>query len=786
MKKNLLFLTVLYMAIAMQAQKQRTVDYPSFESINTSSFEITRIETDKASFAMYVTLWGLEGHWVRINSNSYLKGNNSGKTYRLLRAERVNLDEDICMPDSCNIPCKLIFEPIDNADTAVDFSEGDISGAWNIKGISLADDNAKYLSGDWEVVGEPGNVAFAIVNDKLLYDGDIWNYKAVTKGKNTTLRIASAGIQRELLIKDKGNGMILLQNNKNDKGLLLTRHEQHPATVAPYRYEPKNVSPIFFTAGKVVLKGAFTNIPAGTDESQIIKIVSHENITFKESNSMCEVGDDGTFFAEFDVPYAQYVSMLYGNQIISLFVEPNDTLAFIIDNLKYSRAWQCNAGGKISVAGNSLAAQVNRYTGVALSELTEYYNMNNAFKEMYKHTTDIDKIYEYAEICSKRITGLLTDGIAVVDAYPVSSRTKDILLTNTLGEIFQNQLSAIMYYGDNKYEKNPEGVIVKREDFVPLNREKYFSIFKKYSDELLDNRLFLSAFTNWALFNRAAFELMDDETAQTKYLKFLNRTNHLFNDKFKTKVFIDLDFILFNKLSPANRDALSSIELDSIYTRKKYYNILFEETLRGLDSNLDSGFLLQATIGQHIFWNSSTVDELLEQLLYVMPHITDDIVRRELLRRMREIVREREGGGEKTQPARVTEFLKSLNDKYPDEHIVLDFWGLGCGPCRSGMISQRPLVENLRGKVRFCYISTNVSNPDAKVKEFFSENDIKGEDIRVSTDTWNVLSTYFNFNGIPHVEILSKDGNIVDTETHGIDLKKTLETLLGEKIDVNW
>lgn len=638
-----------------------------------------------------------------------------------------------------------------------------------------------HLDGSWEVVGEPGNVVFAIVNDKLIYDNEIWSYKVVAKGKKITMEILSGSNHREIYIKDKGDGTLLLQNNKKEKGVLLTNERQHPAKSLSYCYEPQRVSPMFFTSGRAVIKGAFTNIPEALNANKIIKIISHECVTFSENNLSVNINDDGTFYAELDLPYAQYVYIIYGRELIRLFVEPNDTLTLVIDCLENFGTAKYYTRGMMAVAGNSLAAQVNRYAGIADGECTSYYNMYSAFKEMYEHASTPEKMYEYADTCAKRISGLLTSGVDVVDAYSISSRAKDILLTDILGNIFENQLSALMYYTENRFEKNEDGVIVKREDYVPIDRKRYFSILDRYSDELLNNRLFLSA-AQWGLFNRAAFYLVDPTGQQ----KFLNKVNNYIKSDSSPNFRISLDLMLLNKYSPADRDVLCSMEYDSLFSRRMFFDMMFDETVKGLGDNAMDKFLLQASMGQYIGWNYRTVDEILESILYVLPHITDDIVRRELLCNLRKVIREREGGNGKAVPAAVSDFLKELNDKYPGEHIVLDFWGLGCGPCRSSMISQRPLVEKLRGKVRFCYICEDVTNDDEKAKTFLCENDIKGENIRVSLDTWNVLSTYFNFNGIPHVEVLSKDGDIMESEGRAIDLENLLEELLNEKIDVDY
>jgi thiol-disulfide isomerase/thioredoxin len=171
------------------------------------------------------------------------------------------------------------------------------------------------------------------------------------------------------------------------------------------------------------------------------------------------------------------------------------------------------------------------------------------------------------------------------------------------------------------------------------------------------------------------------------------------------------------------------------------------------------------------------VDELMEHLAGTIPFFTNPLIAANVLATLRKLVAEKEGGTtEKKMLPEVTKFLDSLKKKYPDELIIIDFWGLGCGPCKAGMLRHRELVEKYAGKVRFVYVCDEPSNPEAEVNKFFTENNIKGENVRVSPDMWKMLSHDFKFTGIPHLEILLKDGTIMEEGSYHIndDFIKTL------------
>ena len=202
-----------------------------------------------------------------------LKGCTTGREYKLLRVEGVEADKELWMPASNRLDCTLYFEPVSGEDVSVDFTENLDAGQnpWEIKGISLQP-ALGFLQGSWEPVGDAGNVVAAFMHNRLLYDGEVWKYTAVPKGKNITLDITCGGVMRQLIAVQKGNGNILLKKDKKDKGTLLTRKAQ-PTGDDGYTYNPSTATPLFFRHGKVVLKGCVINNNTGSEQQKLMKIL---------------------------------------------------------------------------------------------------------------------------------------------------------------------------------------------------------------------------------------------------------------------------------------------------------------------------------------------------------------------------------------------------------------------------------------------------------------------------------------------------------------------------------
>ena len=109
-----------------------------------------------------------------------------------------------------------------------------------------------------------------------------------------------------------------------------------------------------------------------------------------------------------------------------------------------------------------------------------------------------------------------------------------------------------------------------------------------------------------------------------------------------------------------------------------------------------------------------------------------------------------------------TRILRRMTDKYRGKYLLIDFWGMGCGPCRSAIEHSKELRKTFRlhPEVDFLFIAAPESTEEA-YNNYVKEN-LDGEDCHLITrDEYNKLMELFQFNGIPHYETLDKNGNVV-------------------------
>lgn len=134
-----------------------------------------------------------------------------------------------------------------------------------------------------------------------------------------------------------------------------------------------------------------------------------------------------------------------------------------------------------------------------------------------------------------------------------------------------------------------------------------------------------------------------------------------------------------------------------------------------------------------------------------------------------------------------TRIMRRMTDKYRGKYLLIDFWGMGCGPCRSAIEHSKELRKTFRDhpEVDFLFIAAPESTEEA-YNNYVKEN-LEGEDCHLITrDEYNKLMELFQFNGIPHYETLDKNGNVVreglefpiyNTDTFEWKLKELKEKL---------
>lgn len=133
--KQILSLVIAFFCISTMQAKERIVEQPAFDAWSSTSLEIQKIVLNDTATIIYVDAFYRPKYWIKIAADSYLLAD--GKQYKIQSGVGMEPDKEIWMPESGTYSFQMIFPPLPENTTTVDFSEGDIEGAYSIWGIHL-------------------------------------------------------------------------------------------------------------------------------------------------------------------------------------------------------------------------------------------------------------------------------------------------------------------------------------------------------------------------------------------------------------------------------------------------------------------------------------------------------------------------------------------------------------------------------------------------------------------------------------------------------------------------
>jgi len=122
MKNQLLLMSIYFLlVINICPVRSEIIAYPDIEKVNTSSFEIAKIEIDSSRLVLYCDIYGKKDDKVSLSSNCFLKG-KSGKIYKINQSNGMVFDSVYLLPLSGNISFQLFADPL-LGETSFDYIE---------------------------------------------------------------------------------------------------------------------------------------------------------------------------------------------------------------------------------------------------------------------------------------------------------------------------------------------------------------------------------------------------------------------------------------------------------------------------------------------------------------------------------------------------------------------------------------------------------------------------------------------------------------------------------------
>ena len=112
----------------------------------------------------------------------------------------------------------------------------------------------------------------------------------------------------------------------------------------------------------------------------------------------------------------------------------------------------------------------------------------------------------------------------------------------------------------------------------------------------------------------------------------------------------------------------------------------------------------------------------------------------------------------------MADLIRSLSAKYPGRFLLIDFWGMGCGPCRAAIQESKDKRAEIarRDDVKLIFIAEERTAEGSEAyHKYVSEWLADEETVCLTYADFARMQEMFRFNGIPHYETITPDGRRV-------------------------
>ena len=797
--KTRLFLFLLLIASMLQAQ---TIINPSFKARAGSILTITVIERTPEFTKLQVHAVFRPHWWIQVAKDSYLEDTATGEKYPLTRSEGIELEKEVYMPDSGEMDFTLFFPPLPKETKEIHWIEPN-STEHDTYNISLVEKKVpsplEAIEGNWLTTDENNEWTYGFYDSFAIAGNQFFTYENIKKGKKKltlTLKDKQGNLQELTLLPQK-NGDCFIQKKGANKQLFSKKEN------VIQKLKPEQDFTQFFRPGSVHLQGYIQGYDARLGFETALIFLSDE-LTGDDYPTVIDIQPDGKFECSFRIAHPIESSILIQHDYIPFYIEPGQTLTLYLnweDILAYSRSRNHYAPiNNIQYMGSS--APVCRIVKTC-GELIDYpYEKLSKAKKELSPTQFKEQIQP-----TFRAWEQIADSLMTTNSY---SEKATHLLKNKLhikkGNVLFNFLISRDYYA----EQDPKNEVLKIEA-----DSSYYDFLKQIP---LSDETFLADNSFGTFINRLEFMEILKKAYDTVSITYPKQSLLSFLKEKGVKLTEEQEEIrrkreklagttIMEKISVLQSESEATKELieEQKELVEEYERIALqpapnqekESQNRSVSETLDRmqkrERIVHSVCGElsPLIWQVTEIRRIGFELKYLknreaarnlVTRFEQKLSHPFLIAKVEELFRKTHP--EKTietyeLPAgKATDIFRNIIKKHSGKVLFVDFWATTCGPCRAGIEATADLRREYKDhpEFQFIYITSEKESPLNDYNKYVEQNLAGEASYRVSETEFNYLRQLFRFNGIPHYELIEKDGSVSQegVESYNLDsyLKK--------------
>ena len=763
MKKAIIALCTILTAGICMAQNVRKPEMIWNEVISgysncSSALNVTEIRMYKDRTELSIHVDYVPGYWIKFNDNLYMQAD--GKKYALTGAEGLKIGEEFWMPESGQADIVLIFEPLPSDCRSMDFIE---PGGWMIMNLRSTEFKPEDIADTYWRCEETGEWIIGFTPECVIYDGRFWEISSQAETNDTyTVTISDSGISIPIEVgrMKKGKRTIHI----GGETFICT-----PITTAslpdyPMKDVRKGIRDNGYKEGEyVTLTGWLKDMPEELWKQSGEFELSYSNVLNDEYEVASGKLDSlGRFSFKVPLLNSTQVFMDWRRSHTAPVLEPGNTYFFLHD---YSTGQKLFMGDDARLQ-NELLTHPHSWDRMHIDDERGEADAMKAWKEAdalrEKQLAELDEIIAEHPYISQRYIDYVK-GFYHMNQASSMSQARYYMADYELPE-------AYMEYLHNEFWKKLR---------TPYTLYRDFSVFMRdYMSSMTDPISFLTPAeaveTLLECEKKGKTSFTDEERELLKkfpkeveaFLKEYESASEEdkarlaaeFDAREDVKIYQDISTRHTNEISAriAEKETYSSIEvIDSSGCDKALRDI---HIARSLYRNLDRSRtelsdrmveLAENEIGMPAARNS--ILALNEKYAAIGKR---KLAKAESLKSAEPVKDMSEG----------EQILRKLIEPYKGKIILLDIWGVWCGPCRAALSHSQEQYERLKDHdIIFMYLANR--SEEESWKNIIKEYNVTGGNVvhyNLPTAQQTAIENFLKINSFPSYRLIDQEGNILE------------------------